>query len=212
MRPIVTSVGPLAAASANSIAASQTPGAAGALTLTSSPVTLDQPRRVLITAVGNETGKNFVITGTNATGVTQSETVAGPNATTAVSVLDYKTVTSITISAAAAGAITVGTNGVAASKWVRLDEWAPGLVTVQCVATGTVNYTVQITLDNPNAPVNAVTEALMTWSSAVDTGLVTQTTTKIGSINFAPVFVRVLLNSGTGTVTGTFLQSSSVPL
>lgn len=120
----------LAAASATAVCASQTPGAAGALTInggsaSSGVATLDVARRVLITAAGNESGKTFTITGTDRSGIPQREVVAGPNTTTGQSVYDYKTVTSVVISAAAAGTITVGTSAVASSRWIVLSDNGP---------------------------------------------------------------------------------------
>ena len=78
MRPIVVTVGPLAAASANNIALSQTPGGAGALTLNGSLVVggvaiLDVPRQVRITTTADETAKTFTIKGTDWAGSPISE-------------------------------------------------------------------------------------------------------------------------------------------
>ena len=216
MTPIVGSVGPLASAAANNIALSQTP-TAGALTLNGSLAsggiaTPDVPRRVLITTTGNESSRTFTITGTNWSNSVISETITGPNATTGQSVLDYKTVTSITISGNAANALTVGTSGVASSPWVRFDDFAPSNISFQCTATGTVNYTVQTTMDDPNKAANSVTPALMTWVSSSDTNVVAATATQQSNFLFQPVFVRITLNSGTGSVIGTFLQSSNGPI
>lgn len=217
MQPITASVGPLASASANAICLSQTPSGAVALTLNGALVTggvavLDVARRVLITCAGNETGKSFVITGTSYNGRTQSETLAGPNATTVQSVLDYKTVTSITISAAAAGAITVGTSGEASSRWVRLDNWAFPQVGIQCDVTGTVNYTVQQTMDNPNDPVSPVALSSVTWINHPDTSLVGAATNVQGNYGYAPLYARVTINSGSGSVAMTLVQYNNVSL
>jgi len=168
--------------------------------------TLDVARQVLITAAANETGKVFTVTGTDISGNPQSETLAGPNVSTVATGLNYKTVTSVSIGAAAVGAITVGTNGVSASRWVRLDEWAPSSVGVQCTVSGTVNYTVQTTFDN-----DSVTPLATTWVSSADTNVVGATATKQSYFTYAPVYARVLINSGTGTVTATFVQNSVVP-
>lgn len=284
MRPIVVTVGPLAAAATNGIALSQTPAAAGfialtgassaseaivtasiagsvmtvtavasgylrigqritapgltgtltiintltgaggtgtyilssAATLSSATVyansvrTLDLPRQVLLTFGASEVANTFVLTGTGATGQVQSETIAGA-AATAVSVLMYATVTSVSISGAASGTIRVGTNGVAASKWIKFDDWAPGLVAIQNTVSGTVNYTVQQTMDNPNSATNPVSPSAVTWVASSDTTVVGATTTQQTNYVFAPAFMRVLLNSGTGTVTTTALQLSNGP-
>jgi|SRR6185312_6607077 len=214
MQPIVVTVGPLAAASANAIALSQTP-AKGPLTLNGASVVagiavLDQARQVLITTTGNESAKTFTIAGTDWSGSAISETVTGPNVGTAASVLSYKTVTSVTISANAAAALTVGTNGVASSPWVRLDTWADATVGFQCVASGTVNYTLQQTYDDPNSPTNPVSPNAMTWVNCPTVALVNATATQQGNYAIGPVWARVVLNSGTGSVTSTFAQFESV--
>src|SRR5882672_6800245 len=151
MRPVTVSVGPLAAASANNIALSQTPGAAGAMTLNGSLVTagvatLDNPRRVLITTA--DTTTKFTINGLTPTGTALSETLLVSTAT--YSQLDYAKVISITVNQGATAAVTVGTNGIASTPWVRFDDYAPAPASIQCVVSGTVNYTVQQTLDDPN--------------------------------------------------------------
>lgn len=213
MRPVTVSVGPLAAGSANSIALSQTPGAAGALTLNGSTVSggvaiLDNQRRVLITTA--DTTHTFTVTGTTPTGAVISE-VVGPISTSAYTAQDFKTVTSVTINGAATAAVTVGTNAIASTPWVRFDDYAPGSVSIQCDVSGTVNYTIQQTLDDPNSATNPVTPSAVTWINTSDTAGVNATGAIQSNYQFAPVFARVLLNSGTGSVTATFLQSGAVP-
>lgn len=219
MRTITAVVGPLAAASANNIALSQTPGAAGALTLNGSTVsagvsTLDNARRVLITTA--DTTHTFTVTGTTPTGSVISE-VVGPITTSAATAQDFKTVTSVTINGGATAAVTVGTNGIASTPWVRLDEWANPAVSIQCDVSGTVNYTVQSTLDDPNSPTNPVLPSAVAWVNSPDTAAVTATgqiQTSYGGFNayaaMCPAFVRVTLNSGTGTVTANITQNSVV--
>lgn len=214
MRPITASVGPLAAASATNIRTASN-GSAGALTLNGSLVTngvavLDTPRRILITNAADETGKTIVLTGTDRADSTQSETVTLGGIGSAPSVLDYKTLTSAVLSANSAGNLSIGTNGVAASAWVYLDPWALSNVSIQINVSGTVNYTVQQTLDDPNSPTNPVAAADVTWVSTSDTLAVAATTSLQTNYLFTPQYARVLLNSGNGTVTATFLQSGSV--
>lgn len=217
MRPITVSAGPLAAASANAIALSQTPGAAGALTLNGADAsggvaTLDHPRPVLITTTGDEHTKSFVLTGTDWAGSPISETITGiPSGTAQASVLSYATVARVTISAAAAGALTVGTNGVASSPWVRLDEWATPSTVIQINVVGTVNYTVQLSMDDPNSPTNPVAPNAMTWINAPDLNIVGQTAVAQSVLPFIPTFARAVLNSGTGSVTATISQAGVVP-
>lgn len=119
MRATTLTVGPLAAASANNIATSQTPTTTFTLngsTVTSGVAVLDTPRRVLFTQAGSESGKTYTIVGTAWGGTPQTEVLsAAAAATTVYSALDFLTVTSITMSSAAGAAITVGTNGIASS-------------------------------------------------------------------------------------------------
>lgn len=107
--------------------------------------------------------------------------------------------------------VTVGPNapGATASSLVRFDEWAPRDISVQAVVTGTVNYTIQYSNDDPNSPTNPVAVASMTWSAS---SLATGATATFGPTPFDafPLFARVLLNSGTGSVAVTFVQSGSV--
>lgn len=216
MQAIQVTVGPIASASANNICLSQTPNA-GALNLNGSTVAsgiavLDVQRRVLITTSGDESANSFTITGTNWSGSTISQTIAGANTGTSATTISFKTVTSVTIASNAAAAVTVGTNAVADSPWVRFDDFAPNYISVNCATSGTVNYTVQTTLDDPNSPATPVAVGSMTFQNALDTNLVGQTASKSGGITYAPTFARVVLNSGTGSVTGTFLQSSNGPI
>ena len=213
MRPITVTVGPLAASSADAICLSQTP-VAGPFTLNGATVVdgvavLDTARRVLFTCAADESANNFPITGTDWSGNPISEVVPGPAATVST-VLDYATVTSITIDGNAAGAIEVGTSGIAGSKWVRLDEWALPQTSIQVNVNGTVNYTVQQTLDDPNSPIYPVTPAAVTWIDHADVNLVNANSAVQSNYGYVPVFARLVLNSGSGSASATFVQSGVV--
>lgn len=213
MRPIVVTCGPYTAPSATNIrtASSVTSGAVtlnGSL-VSSSVATLDTQRRVLFTSAGNDSGITFTITGTNASNDVISETLTGGNTTSVYTVLSYKTVTAVTASGASAGDVSIGTNGVADSTWVRLDDWALPNVSIQSVVSGTINYTIQQTYDDVNSPAGTITASSVTWSTLVAAAAATAIT----NAAYQPVFVRVLVNSNTNpaTVTTTFLQTGVVP-
>lgn len=208
MRPITAIVGPLTAQTSNNIALSQTPGAAGALTLNGSLVSsgvavITNPQRITVTTTDNT--HSFTITGATPTGSLITEVVTG-NGTSVTSVLDYAKVSSIVISGAATAAVTVGTSGTGATPWVRLDEWASPPVGIQCDVTGTVNYTIQSTYDDPNSPTDPVSVSSMTWVNTNDTNAVNATGAVQTNFLFTPTFVRANLNSGTGTVTMKVIQ------
>lgn len=101
--------------------------------------------------------------------------------------------------------------GVVYTRPVRFDDFAPSNISVQCVVTGTVNYTIETTLDDPDDPQSPVAVGSMTWLETSDTSAVNATTSIQSNFLFAPKFVRVKLNSGTGSVRATFLQSSNGP-
>lgn len=174
--------------------------------------TLDTARKVLFTTVSDESAKTITIYGTDWAGDPINETITGPNATTGSTLLDYKTVTKIYVSAAFTGAVTVGTSGVAVSPWIRMADYASAQSAIQVTVSGTVNYTVQTSMDDPNSPTNPVSPSAVTWLSALDTNIVAQTTSKSGIFNITPTFVRVVLNSQTnpGFVTATITQFGSV--
>lgn len=214
MRPITVTVGPLAAASTNNICLSQTPTSTFTIngSLASGGIaTLDTPRRALITPAGNESAKTFTIVGTAANGSPQTEVIAGTNASAFYTNLDFATVTSITISASAAAAITVGTNNVASSPWIRFDDYSLSQTAIQCTVSGAVTYTVQQTLQDPNSPTNSITPYSVAWLNSSDSAVVNATVSTQSSYQYSPAFSKVTITSGTGFVTATFTQFGVAP-
>lgn len=186
-------------------------GTTGAITVGNyNTVTLDAARQVLFTSAGSDSGITFTLSGTDANGQPISETITGANSpSTAVSALSYKTITSISTSGAVNTTITVGTNGVAHSPWVRFDDYAGNAqIALQCVTSGTINYTIQQTMNDPNLFGDPTygSPASVTWSSSTDTNVVNATSTQFSTFTIAPIFARVLVNSGSGSVTATFRQ------
>ncbi|HEY3595136.1 MAG TPA: hypothetical protein VGL13_14725 [Polyangiaceae bacterium] len=121
--------------------------------------------------------------------------------------LDYLTVTSLVASGATAAAVTVGTTAIAGSPWVRFDEWAGAAVGVQFSVGGTVNYTLNTTQDDPNDVAAPIARNAVVWDVSGSPVIGATATTTI-SLATAPRFARVLLNSGSGSVTATFNQYS----
>jgi hypothetical protein len=150
--PIVTTVTAIAG-NAALIAAVQTLSAAGPLALTSATVTLDTPRRVIITSSGNDSGIKFTITGTSRVeqgSGAQSETVTGANVGAASTTQGFATVTGITASGATAGTVEAGTSGTASGPWVPWDMFTADFqVQVQGnVLSGSPTYQVDVTSDD----------------------------------------------------------------
>lgn len=214
MRPVTVTVGPLATASANNICTSQTPTTSFILngTLVSNGVaTPDTPRRVLFTTAANESAKTVTLTGTDYNRSPITEVLALTNVGISQTVLDFKTITAITISAAATGAITVGTSTVASSMWVRLDEYALPQTSIQVTVSGVVNYTVQQTLQDPNSPTDPVLPYQVVWVNSADPAVVASSATAQSNYTYAPAWAKVTLNSGTGSLSAVFTQAGNAP-
>ena len=80
------------------IAALQTLGGAGNMTLTGAAATFGgtgSSQKVSLTSGGNISAVTFTITGTDSKGAAQSEALTGPNATTVFSTKFYNTVTPV---------------------------------------------------------------------------------------------------------------------
>jgi hypothetical protein len=169
-------------------------------------------RQVTITSAGNDSVNTFVVTGTGASGQALSETITGPNVATVTTSSYFKTVTSVTISSLAAGAITVGMTNTAASQWVRFDDFAPSNISIQSDVTGSATYTLQSTLNDPNSFLTPTATSAMTWINTSDVNFINATTSQQSNFLFAPKFARVILTTtSTGSVSTTFLQSSNGP-
>jgi len=215
MRNTIATVGPLTTASATAVCASQTPTAAAGFTINGGSAsggvaTLDTARRVLFTPSGDESANTFTVVGTALNGTSQTEVIAGKNATTFYTNLDFKTVTSISLASNAAAAITVGTNTVASSPWVRMDDYANAQVAIGTYVTGTVNYTIQGAYLDPNAPGYTIAPYNVPWINSTDSGAVSQTAAIQTTYAIAPTFIRCLLNSGSGTVATSITQYGMV--
>lgn len=124
--------------STNFYVTSVTPSGSGALTLANTtPGINGYGYKVSITGTGNETAKNFTITGVTVGGVVVVEVVAGPNNNTVYSTNYFASVTSITVSAATAAAITVGYGSNLALPMTRIK----GLYYLASATAGTVIVT-----------------------------------------------------------------------
>jgi hypothetical protein len=200
-------VGPLSAGSATALRAAATIAGAGALTLLLT--TLDNQRRILITTAASET-ITLTLAGNNKNGDPVTEVIQLAGAGTYQSVLDYYSNLSVVASGASSGNVSIGTNGVASSGWVQMDPGVLGTALAQLIATGTVNFTLQYSLDDPNDsnPQNSVigNPSAVVWTSTNDTAAVGATASVVTNLMFVPVWVRILLNSGSGSVRGTFSQ------
>jgi hypothetical protein len=109
--------------------------------------------------------------------------------------------------------IVLTTNGVARSSLARMDEWAPGPITIQCTIVGAPTYSVQVSNDDPNSPTNPVAVGSMNWSNSPDAAAVGATTSIYTVLAQTPLFISVNQTVGTAGngVVATIVQSGVVP-
>lgn len=215
MRIITAQLGPFAAPSANSIVTAAAGTAGTPLILTSVPYTLDNPRRIIITSTQTETGRTFAVVGTDWNGQQVSETISGVSATAAQSVYDYSTIISITPNSNTAGNITVGTNAVASTRPIFLDEWAFRESTVQVNATPAITTTLEQTLDDPTSVYNPTAYTSVTWLTSSDAATTSSTASYMSYFDHSPKMVRLratTFSATTGSATLRIGQHASVPL
>ncbi len=211
MRPIQFSAGGLPALDDDSIALSQTPLAAGNLTLAGALMvagvfTPTAPGYLIITTAADESAKTLLVTGKSPEGWAQTETIAGPNATTGISTKSWG-VGAMTIYASAAftGAVKVGTTQSGYGPWRPLDIYVPNCQTaISTDVTGTVDYTWQYTNDDPFDP--TIPHIAVSHPVAA---LVGATTDQTGQSTAVMRAVRQLINSGGGTTRNTITQQST---
>lgn len=215
--PITLTVGPLATADPDNVSLSQSAAGAQALTIngvaaSGGVATFDVARRVIITSAGNDTGITFRITGTNASDNPIRQTVTGASISAASTTEDFLTVTEVRTSGATAAAVTVGTSSVASSPWklVNAQHQAPEQISWGFIVSGTANYSLQYTYDNPNNNQNQMGSALgnypippTPWTSAQVSG---KTANAEAAIDNPIQAWRLVLNSGTGSVTATAIE------
>jgi hypothetical protein len=207
MRPIRISRA-LLAADPDGIALAQQLVGAGNLTLNGAFVAggtayLTAQRRVGLTSAGNLSAVNYTVYGTNEAGIVISETLAGPNANTVSTTLDFFTVTRIAASAANATDITAGTTDVGASLPIPLDYLiSPFQVTAALeIQSGAVNATLQYTLDNIFEP-----GPIVWFNDTILVGVAVNTVTSYVS----PVRAcRLVTNSGTGAAVLQLIQAGT---
>lgn len=196
---------------ATNLAQSQTPGAAGNLTLNGAAVTsgvgtFDIPRRVAIASGGADSGRTFTITGTDRYGRAMTEALAGPASATVLSVNDFLTVTQIAVDAATAGAITAGQGDKVSTQWLPVDRRNAENLGFNIVVTGTINYTVEHTYEDPFTPgvgvLPAAGLAAFSLTPYAHASIAAQTSNKDGSYVGIPITaVRVTINSYTNGAT-----------
>lgn len=175
----------------------------GTLSTPTNPLVIDfgnVSRVVTLTSTNNLSGVNVTITGT-LNGRAQTETRAGPNNNTVATTAVFSTVTSVTTSNTVT-AISLGTGTTGYSDWFTVDPYIGVMnLGIQVIATATVSYSFQVTLDDVQ------TNASPTLFTPV-TALTTATTSQLGAYTTPVAYCRIAMISSdaTGAFVATILQ------
>lgn len=215
MIPQVVTVGPLQASNAALLAASQTPVSGIALTLSGTQP--DAARKVLLTYGNEGSARTMRIIGTNAGGNKIQETLAVPVGApgTVATEQDFSTVTqALPAGGGYTAAVTLGSSGTAASPWQSTSHhFGPTNMSFHGVVSGTVNWGVELCYDEYEAapgfgPPGGNVPPVVT--PVPHPTLANQTGNLDGTTNDPIRAWRVVLNSGSGSVTVTGIQSGTL--
>lgn len=159
-------------------------------------------RQLTLTSAGNISAVNFTITGLSMRGEAQTEVIAGPNANTVTTVAYWKEIYQVRAGANVGTAVSVGIGSVGQSNPFIADYFTTlDVTTTQVNVTGTIDYSAQITLDNPQ------TNATPLWFAHPTAALVGATTDQLGLLSTPVVAQRILVNSSSaGSLVATIMQ------
>jgi hypothetical protein len=194
MRPITIDLDP-ADASLTGFASNVT-GASFTLTTTATSDGLAHQVSIKNDSATNHSGKTVTLVGTDADGKAQTEVVTAPTGNATVESSKYfKTLTSATPSATiGADTFDIGWVDEVASQTIILESTAETPATVQVNVTGTVNYTIQATLDDPFDPAIMTDQDALAWIN--DGNFTTKTADALAYLSAAGVqAIRLIFNS-----------------
>lgn len=211
MQRVTTQSITLSAAVGNAVCASQTPAGAGFLTINGANASggvytaPTNPRYLSITTAANESTKTFTITGTDRNGNPLAYSTAGASsATTTVYPVSFQTITSVAVSAATTGAITVGFAAQGSTGWIPLDRHSSPVIGIgiELSASANLTFTMQSTYDD----VQAI--GFQEWDAyPIASAVVTGTASAAHTITHVARAIRFVVNPWTaGTATFTVIE------
>lgn len=204
------------------IAAAQTLGAAGPLTINGALLDLDLfnrfgtrrallgpsiERTVSLYSAGNLSGVDFTITGVDTHGQVVTESgLAGPNNSTVETTALFAIVTSIEADGAVGTNVEVGSGSSGTTGvWVPDYHLNPCNISLMVDVVGTVNWDIEHTADDVYAA--GYKQSAGTWKNHAD--LAGETASGDGNYAFCPAGIRGVVNSSgaDGALMFTFIQS-----
>lgn len=156
---------------------------------------MDMAQKVTVATTANLAAITWTIAGTDADGKDLSEDIVGANNETKTTTAYFKTVTSVYVSAdTATDEFTVGITSAAISKTIPVsNQWGNTEIGIQIDVTGTINYTLQQTMQDVLAADSQPTT--LTWQNH-DT-LIAQTADQNGNYVIPIAAIRLKVDSAT---------------
>ena len=169
------------------------------------PTTLASPRPVTITSAANLSALAFTVEGTDRSGRPISQTITGPNAATVTTTMYFKTVTAVRYNGAMASNVEVGWGVTSVCAPQPVDHYRnPFGIGLGCsILSGTPTYSVEHTFDDIQSA--TFNEGTAEWfpHSSIDGA----TTDQDGNYAYPPSAIRLVIDSGSGTVRMRSLQA-----
>lgn len=174
-------------------------GATWTLTATSAGDGLAHQISIRNDAAVDHSAKTAVLTGTDADGRAQTETVNLPGVSATVESTKYFLTLTTIVPSATIGSDTMDIGWVdeVASITYPLNRHADTGALCQLDLTGTANFTVQVTTENIQQ--SFTDQESIPWVATQDTDLVGASANQIGSLDAGATAMRVLINSYTDT-------------
>lgn len=169
-------------------------------------------RRLTILDLGadDQTGATYTITGTDSDGISQTEAIAGPGASAAVTTSKYfLTVSSIAIASPVVGStVDIGTVDEAVSKTVPLNYRNYEAGTYSVDVTGTIDYTVNETLDEIHNLTNPSVDA--SWFALSALSAKTADLMSVGTVHSTACQLVVNSYTNSAEIQFTVMQNESI--
>ena len=167
--------------------------------------------RLIITTAGNEPAGNapiLTLVGTDADGIAQTEAIALPNATTIESTKYWLTVPSGSTQADTVGTFDIGWVDEVMTPTIPLNYRNTEAPMYSVDVTGTINYTVQETLDQIHTQANPSTDA--SWHNVTALAAKTADLMEPGRVNATAGRLVVSSYTDTAEIQLTVMQNESI--
>lgn len=150
-------------------------------------------------STANLSAITFTVTGLDADGRAQTEAITGPNNNTVTGTKYFSSVSSVSASSTVgANTVNIGYADTSITKTIPLDyKTDPFSIGFGVSLTGTINYTIQHTFQNPYDP--ALTPSTGVWFN--HSSVASKTANQDGNYAFNIAAVRLLINSLTAGAT-----------